>query len=441
MLATLTLRADIFMRKTATLLLLSAFSLITTFAYQWLVGLRLGADAWRADLFFAALAVPQVATAILGGAWVNGLVPVLARTRGTVRGVAFATLVKGSFSVFGVLFIGIWLLASAWLALLFAAKANDGANAIWVVAAAVTFSAYLQSISLVEVSILYSERLHVRAELAVLCGSGAGLLVFLFMQSFHGAVLGFATKGIVQFALTHYFVRLRISSRFDKRYFLLLWRRSAPLVFGGLVTKVDPFLDKSFAATAPAGGLTVLHLLQQTAAAGQMIFNKAFVAPIVPDVSCYFDNKESTKGLRLIFAPLLFAAAFFLFGAAAWFFWGGKISHIIVAFLNLDSHFVSTINNLLIALLVFWVAGAAGFALSSALYAIGDTKIPMIIGVCGSLVGIALRPILYDRFGISGLAYALSGYFLINALALFLVLFYKAASLTQKKEALKGAFR
>jgi putative peptidoglycan lipid II flippase len=67
---------------------------------------------------------------------------------------------------------------------------------------------------------------------------------------------------------------------------------------------------------------------------------------------------------------------------------------------------------LLVALVGMWVGGAAGQIISSAYYAQGDTRTPMLIGAATFTIAIALKLGGFYAFGIWGLAAATSLYYI-----------------------------
>ena len=75
----------------------------------------------------------------------------------------------------------------------------------------------------------------------------------------------------------------------------------------------------------------------------------------------------------------------------------------------------------------FALLGMAGGAACAAVavvafYALGDTRTPMLVGVVGFIVSIGVKYLFFAQWGLVGLAWATTIYYVLNLLCLWLLL-------------------
>jgi peptidoglycan biosynthesis protein MviN/MurJ (putative lipid II flippase) len=77
---------------------------------------------------------------------------------------------------------------------------------------------------------------------------------------------------------------------------------------------------------------------------------------------------------------------------------------------------------IMVALAGFFIGGVMGQILSSAFYAKGDVTTPIKVGIIGFTFGMVLKVIGFSAYGLVGIAFGTTLYYLGNAFALYLLL-------------------
>jgi peptidoglycan biosynthesis protein MviN/MurJ (putative lipid II flippase) len=192
-----------------------------------------------------------------------------------------------------------------------------------------------------------------------------------------------------------------------------LWRVIRPLASGSALTKFAPVIDRAIASAGPAGLLSILSFAQLLYAAAMGLAERAVVAPNLPSIRRGVSRRAlTTVGVRLAGFGLLLAvaisAAALVARSVPW------VSD------QVGGDELRTMAAYLAALAGFAIGGLAGQWSAAALAVLGRAGWVARVAVAGFLASIPVKLIAFQMAGVLGVALAISGYYLANALVLSL---------------------
>ena len=106
------------------------------------------------------------------------------------------------------------------------------------------------------------------------------------------------------------------------------------------------------------------------------------------------------------------------FGYFAFFWHGESLLAVVARFGRISGAEVQSMWLIMITLVGFLIAGAAGQLASAAFYAKGDTATPTLVGVVGFTIGVFLKVIGFLHFGLIGIAVGTTLYYILNLVVL-----------------------
>lgn len=193
-----------------------------------------------------------------------------------------------------------------------------------------------------------------------------------------------------------------------------VWRQLLPLVGGSMFIKTGPLVDRFWSSHAAGGSVTVLNLAQLAINALATVLDRAIMVPAVPELSRRLQAGDLAgmraaylRSLRHAAAAVIAIGAVLLAMQPAW-------AWLMLHLLRLDAepaHTVWLVSLLMIPGLYVSICGTAAVAI---FYAFGETKIPVAIGIAGFLASLVLKALLFQRFGILGIAAGFSLYLMLN---------------------------
>lgn len=203
--------------------------------------------------------------------------------------------------------------------------------------------------------------------------------------------------------------------------------RARPILAASSLYKLTPLFDRFLASQAGAGGVALFNLAQTGGSAVSTVVERAGAAPAAPGLARNWANADYRafrtdlrRTMALTWLPVL-ALAILL--AAAWPVWERLSSPA----LNITPDQAALLYGLCAGLLGMIGAGASGAVVVAGFYAAGDTRTPTLVGSAGFVVSLAVKFVMFDGFGLIGLAWAVSIYYVVNLLALWLLLERKVA--------------
>ena len=196
----------------------------------------------------------------------------------------------------------------------------------------------------------------------------------------------------------------------------------APLVVGAVYWRLDPLVDRWLGSYLPAGSIAHLGYAWRLAMALMMIGTSGLSIVAFPAIAAHaaaqqWDHlrAELAQALRLLtvlLVPVGMGLALFAEPVVRLLFERGR-------FTASDSEAVA----MLVVLYLGVVVGASlGDLLARTMYALHDTRTPVVINAATFTLAIALKFLLAWRVGVAGLAVGASLYYLLSAAALAILL-------------------
>jgi len=404
------------MTQAIRLAILSSINLGLGFVFQWFLLTKLGAGT-EVDAFFAGMAIPQFVLAIVSGSLMHVLVPLLAgedEASLSHDAWAFFLLVVGFF---GFIAVFLYLTASWWVP--------------WSVPGFSLISQEL-TVKLTQIQLIgmvfsaahgvqwaayHARKKFIWAEVApTLANALAFVLLLVFLPDF--GVVAAAWIGTFRLGIQTLFLLpglgRPIAPNFKKISVSSAWSRIKPLILGTAYYKTDPILDRVLLSSSTSGSLSLYYFAQQIYAALNSIINKSIVSPLVPQFSEFYKEKKF-KELKNSYRYGVFGVScLVVIFAFVFIFWGSFFLGKLIGYGDFHQNDVLGLWWIMIWLIGAFAGGVLGQISSSMFYSMGDTSTPTRISVLVYTVYMPIKVVLYFNFGIAGLAFSTSCFFLIN---------------------------
>ena len=387
------------------------------FAFQWYPLLRLGAGA-ETDALFAAMVLPQIVLAVVGGSLSQVLVPLLANQSSEAFGEQAWTFFQSIGLLLGAIALLLGATAGVWVP--WTVPGFSPATLVLAIALAriqlvgMVFSGLLA----VGWSSYQARHRFIWVELSTcLCGLAAVAVMVATIAAHGVAAVAWAAslRSILQVALLLPGLGRYKTPRWRSPATLEAWRRLRVLVVGTVYYKTDQLVDRFLASMAPVGQLSLLYLGQQLYGAGNLVLNKAIAGPMLPMLAQRAENGDWDGFRRVSRSRLAWVTGLTTFGYVVTLVAGRPLIRLGLGYGRFGAQDVSTLWMLLIALAGVLIGGAAGQVLTLSFYAYGNTTTPTKVGVFGFSVGLALKIFAFRAWGVLGVALATSTYMFLTA--------------------------
>lgn len=426
------------LRSVAGVTALSFAQLVLLFVLQLELAHAFGASH-ELDAYLAAYAIPLTIGGILSGAATNVLVPLYHRRLSESGRVAaegeVACVLLTLAVVSSVLAAGIALGAEEICRLLYAdlieanvglagageTEGSEGASVVtllailvWLIPLSVLTGAYY-GVEHARGSFLYPAAWGVVGPVATIVG-----FLYLSNRSIEALALATLAGGVIGLAGLAIKTPAPHGVALSRSWGALVpfLAMGTPLLLGHAVSRLDLVVDRPLAAALPEGSISHLGYAWRIILAAATLATTGLSVVIFPALARHAAARELDKlgrdlaeGWRLLCVVLIpIVLGIGVCGEpilAACFERGEFTSH--------DTHRVATLMNLYLGALV---AAGCGELATRTFHAFGRTWLPMLIGVVGFALGVALKFALVERFGANGIAGATSAYMLFNAILL-----------------------
>jgi peptidoglycan biosynthesis protein MviN/MurJ (putative lipid II flippase) len=392
---------------------LAAADLGLAFVTQAVVVVTVGFGS-QTDAYFAAQVVPLSVYGILQLALHRAVVAVYA-VRGT-SGFPAGLLVAAILGATALVMVLIAASATWWLGLLFSEVADKqqalALDLIWI--QGITTAFLLANVVLNALNQVRGRP--VTTELVTITSTAVGT-AFAVLTVHRLGVLA-ATYASLLKAVIAMVLSSAVLARYMQRGpvpWQELWRVLRPLASGSAVTKFAPVIDRSIAAAGAPGLLSLLSFAQLLYSAAMGLAERALVAPNLPTIRRGVSRSElQSVSVRLAGFGLLLALAITV--AAL----GARYRPLLRE--RVGASKLLTLSGYLAALTGFAIGGLIGQWSAAALAVLGRAAMVARVAVVGFLVSIPIKFAAFHAAGVLGLALAISGYYLANALVLSLFL-------------------
>lgn len=403
---------------------LAGLNVLVAFLSQVVIYTRIGPSV-ETDAFIAAATVPQMLAGMFSVSLASVLVPLFSgEDQARQRDDSASVLV-----IIGGLFMGaaalLFVSAQWWVSWLFPGFEGRTEELCVSLVRIQLFSMAFMAMSSVITAVLYARGQFVRVEVITLAVVTFSLVVL------YAALPPFGIHAAAWVALLRAFLMLviflpaigwpaQVSIRTPR--VTEAWSRLKPILAGNAYYKTDVLVDRYLVSMGNAGELSLLGFAQQLYAAASGIIGKVWGGTAIPRLAMLAKAGDD-KGFRhfyrrrlglLLGLPL---AGYLLLLAAGESGLGMFLGHGRVT--AADVHLLWQLMALLGGVFVF---GCAGVIVSGAYYAIGDTRTPSYLSVGTFTVLIIAKILAFRWFGVVGICLVASGYYLVNAALLHIML-------------------
>jgi putative peptidoglycan lipid II flippase len=399
--------------------LLAAVEILAGFGVQTSVVGVVGANR-MSDGYFGGLSLPQFFLAVGVAPLVSVLIPLLAAGRAEDhRRNASAALALG---VGGACIVTLVLVPTAdlWIRWVFPGFAPQDRPLL----------RYLTQVHLLSLApavgcaVLkassYARRRFLSAELTSVTGAVLGLGVLLV------TLPRFGVQAAVWVNLARYvatFVALAalewpravtsVVSEFTGR----LWQRARPLVLGSLVYKTEPIIDLFLSSLARPGDLALFAFCRTLLGSGLLVLNQALIAPIIPGLAVQAEQRAYGDLRRKIHQRMALMGAVAALGVLLFAVVGHALLAVLVGMMTGPSTFkVADLYLILLCLAGMPIGSGVGQIVTSAYYAMGETRLLTQLGLAAFALGVVLKIAGFWLDGLRGLALATSLYYMVDFL-------------------------
>jgi putative peptidoglycan lipid II flippase len=414
------------LRNVGVVSLVTLGQLILQFALQMVLAHRFGAGA-EIDAFNAALTIPNVLNAVLTVSLGYVLIPQLARLFSNPEDEEaawqLAATVGGWITVIALIIsASLFFFARQWIEFLYPGfDADTSTLAVrslqwlsWQLVLGTTVS-WVQSVE---------NSRHRFAWPAIMALVGALINLGLAMAWVQSGILGYA-QSIIASSVIHAVVliapivgRLLSAARvWHPRMKSLVWQW-LPLLVGGIYLRLDPLFDRVFGSFMTEGSIAHLGYSQRFITALLTLSTGGILTVLFPKLSSNDDASDqhalrdklqrSLYGMLVVLTPIVIGGSLFAVPVTRDLLERGE-------FLPSDTRAVAELFQIL---LLFLAAASIADLIARGFYTIGDTRTPTLIGTIGVTVGLVLKYFLSKSFGVQGIVWANSIYYVAVTLVL-----------------------
>lgn len=393
------------------------------FVYQLVLAKWYGTES-EMDAFLAAQAIPIVASTILVGSLQYAFVPVFVQRR-EQSGAAAAWQFAGNVGFLVIVGIALLSLAGCLAAspiIRFIYHGYEPAKMELTISLfrIMVWLTWTISVTAFFQTVLQSAQVYTPAAVGPLVGTIVTFVASWWsFQSWGIHGIAWSTLGGALVALAWqapvYCLNARYSWKFDDgtRH---MWILLLPLLLGAAIYKLDPLLDRYLASELPDGNVSRLTYSSRMIAAFLTLTSNGLAMVVFPVLATHAakNQREHLKSevghalqfLAFLLLPLCAALAWFPIPIIRDLFERGK-------FTPSDTLAVADLLALSIGILI---GGSLGEILSKTFFAMGDTRTPTVVRMIGFLIGASLKLWWGTRYGLKGLVWATSCYYLLIAL-------------------------
>jgi peptidoglycan biosynthesis protein MviN/MurJ (putative lipid II flippase) len=200
------------------------------------------------------------------------------------------------------------------------------------------------------------------------------------------------------------------------------WRRIKPFLLGQTYAKSEPLIDRFLTSLTTAGNLSLLYFGQQIYSAINLVILKAVSTPTVPRLAIAAKSRDWRSFRHVYRERLIWILVIAIAGSSVLFLVGEPVLRLMIGHGGITTQNVHMLWWIMVALAGLLIGGTAGQVISTAFYAIGDTRTPTMLFVGTYTVYIPLKIIVFLHYGVIGIAVATSIHLTVNFLVQLVVL-------------------
>lgn len=395
---------------------LSAANIGLAFVFQWYVLVKLGPGV-ETDALFAGMTIPQLVLAVISGSLMHVLVPLLSgesedRLRHDTWG--FFVLIGGIFTLLAILLY----MAAPWWVLLTVPGFNETGQTLTVTLTRIQLVGMVfTAVNGVQWAAYHARQQFLWAEFTPILVSAFTLLLLMWALPRFGVIaaawISTLRMGLQTLLLAPGMGR-PVRPDLGCPSVRQAWQRIKPLLLGTAYYKTDPLVDRFLLSTAGSGSLSLYYLAQQIYGAVSQVLNKAFAAPLVPELSRLHKAGDNAGFRHAYRRKLVQVGAISLAGLLVLGLLGQTVLSLLVGHGNVSAGNVRELWWIMVWLSGMFAGGVMGQISSSSYFALGDTSTPTRLGIYSYTFYVPAKIALYYYFGTFGLAFATSLFLVVN---------------------------
>jgi putative peptidoglycan lipid II flippase len=390
----------------------------------WYVITRLGVGI-ETDAFFASAALPQLVFSLATFSLTQVLVPLLATESGQSFRRDAWSLFLGVSGIFCIIAVVLFLAAQYWVSLIVPGFSQE-ARQLTITLTRIQLLAMIGNASIVVLwSTYYARQKFLWTELSSLIANSIGL-IFLFATLPRYGIFYAAWATVLTLALK---IMLLIPGlgrwerpQWDSYFMRESWRRVKPFLLGQTYAKSDPLIDRFLTSLTIAGNLSLLYIGQQVYSSANLVMSKAISAPSVPPLAIAAKAADWPTFRRIYRHRVAWTLGTTVAATFALFAVGEPLLRLMIGHGGITAAKVHQLWWILLALSGVLIGGTSGQVISSAFYAIGDTRTPTMLFIITYTIYIPIKILVFLKYGVLGLAAVTSIHLALNFLLQLVVL-------------------
>jgi putative peptidoglycan lipid II flippase len=421
-----------------TLGLMAALQLLAGLAAQLIV-LRIVGIGWQTDAYVAAQTVPLILTAVVAASYQSLWLPRFARAAEKEScwrnelGIALGQTLK----IMLLLALPLAASASLWSAVMFPGFSDSqttlvGAAGIPLFMASVctALTGVLTAAFRATERFFISEALGLSVTLIALLGITVlvphlGVMAAAWVSAARAAMLLLVMLAVAQRPP----FRFRASEPSRE-----VTRQARPLIGGGIFIKSGPLVDRYWGSKSTGGDITILSVAQLALTALATILERALLAQALPSFAKRLNSggpqelrRAYRSCVRRILATVTLVAVVLLAIRPVW-------DGMCATLLRMSAETAWQFWLICVALVPSLFVSVAGSAAVAVFYTFGETRVAAAIGIFGFLLSLILKALLFQRFGIVGIAIGSSLSLTVNMIIYHIAVERRLSVSTQRYE-------
>ena len=390
----------------------------------WYVVTRMGVGI-QTDAFFASGALSQLIFLVASFSLTQVIVPLLAtEDEKTFRRDAWGFFLAVS-ALFILLSAILWVTAPYWVSLIVPGFSAEALRLTVTLSRIQLLGMIGNALVSVLWSVYYARQRFLWAEISSVIANAVALL-FLFWTLAHYGIVAAAWATVLNLGLKVVLLMPILGTwqkpDWDSYAIKEAWRRIKPFILGQTYAKSEPLVDRFLTSLTTAGNLSLLYFGQQIYSAVNLVMVKAVSTPTIPRLAIAAKGGD-WKSFRHIYRERLVWMFVIAFGSCVGlFFIGEPVLRLMIGHGGITRQNVHMLWWIMLALAGLLIGGTAGQVISTAFYAIGDTRTPTMLFIGTYTVYVPLKILVFLRYGVIGLAAATSAHLAVNFLVQLFVL-------------------
>ena len=411
-------------RLSLTLAALALCNAVLAMLIPWYVVTRMGVGI-ETDAFFASGALSQLIFLVASFSLTQVIVPLLAtEDEKTFQRDAWGLFLAIS-GVFVLLSAGLFVTAPYWVSLIVPGFSAEALRLTVMLSRIQLLGMIGNALVAVLWSVYYARQRFLWAEVSSVLANVVAL-VFLYWTLARYGIVAAAWATVLNLGLKVGLL-MPILGRWQKpnwnSYAIKeAWRRIKPFVLGQTYAKSEPLIDRFLTSLTTAGNLSLLYFGQQIYSAINLVIVKAVSTPTVPRLAIAAKNLDWRSFRHVYRERLIWILVIAITSSSVLFFIGEPVLRLMIGHGGISTQNVHMLWWIMVALAGLLIGGTAGQVISTAFYAIGDTRTPTMLFIGTYTVYIPLKILVFLRYGVIGIAVATSVHMTVNFLVQLVVL-------------------